>query len=71
MDEAIYYNAKNLEPFIGFDREIEPPIALQIGGNDPEKVGEATYLAEAYGYTEINLNCGCPSSKAKSCNMRL
>ena len=32
MDEAIYYNRSNdLDPFIGFDRIIEPPIAIQIG----------------------------------------
>ena len=58
MDDAIYFNRQNLEPFIGFDRDLEPPIALQIGGCTPELCGEAARLGEEYGYTEINLNAG-------------
>lgn len=68
MDDAIFYNSANLDPYIGFDRVIEPPVALQIGGGcgSLEMIGEAAYLAQGFGYSEINLNCGCPSSKAKS-----
>ena len=59
MDDAIYFNRQNLEPFIGFDRDLEPPIALQIGGCTPELCGEAARYGEEYGYNEINLNAGC------------
>ena len=31
MDEAIVYNAANLDPFIGYTRDAEPPLAIQIG----------------------------------------
>ena len=65
MDDAIYFNRQDLEAFIGFDRDLEPPIALQIGGSTPELCGEAAYCGEEYGYNEINLNAGCPSAKAK------
>lgn len=41
----------------------EHPIALQLGGSDPEKLAEAAALGEKYGYDEVNLNIGCPSPK--------
>ena len=44
---------------------VEKPIALQIGGSDPEKLAEAAKIGEKLGYDEINLNCGCPSSKVQ------
>jgi len=47
-----------------FQLEDEGPIALQLGGNDPESVSEAARLAINYlgsNCVEINLNCGCPS----------
>ena len=40
--------------------------ALQLGGSDPEMLGRAAAIGEAYGYDEINLNVGCPSSRVKS-----
>ena len=46
--------------------EIEHPIALQVGGNDPNVLSEAAHLAEIWGYDEINLNLGCPSTKVQS-----
>ena len=37
-----------------------------MGGCVPEILGEAAYLCESFGsFCEINLNCGCPSQKAK------
>ena len=42
------------------------PVALQLGGSDPEKLAEATRLAIGYGYGEINLNVGCPSDRVQS-----
>jgi tRNA-dihydrouridine synthase A len=67
MDSALNWNPLNLEPFLGHD-EVEYPLALQLGGCDPVKMGAAAYLAESYGaYESINVNCGCPSNRAKKC----
>ncbi|MEZ5769785.1 MAG: tRNA dihydrouridine(20/20a) synthase DusA [Paracoccaceae bacterium] len=44
----------------------EQPVALQLGGSDPAELAEATRLAEARGYPEINLNVGCPSDRVQS-----
>ncbi|MCR9078725.1 MAG: tRNA dihydrouridine(20/20a) synthase DusA [Hyphomonadaceae bacterium] len=50
---------------IGFSDE-EHPIVLQLGGNEPEKMAEAARVAEAFGYDEVNINCGCPSDRVQS-----
>lgn len=42
----------------------EHPVALQLGGCDPQELAAAARLAEQAGYDEINLNCGCPSDRA-------
>ena len=44
----------------------EHPVALQLGGSDPAKMAEATEIALAYGYDEINMNVGCPSDRVQS-----
>ena len=44
----------------------ERPLALQLGGSDPETLAEATALATQAGFDEINLNVGCPSSRVKA-----
>ncbi|ODT61531.1 MULTISPECIES: tRNA dihydrouridine(20/20a) synthase DusA [Paracoccus] len=44
----------------------EHPLALQLGGSDPGELGQATRIAAAWGYDEINLNCGCPSDRVQS-----
>eukprot|EP01038_Epipyxis_sp_PR26KG_P012939 gene12939-17347_t len=67
MDNALIYNPTNLEDFIGHD-SVEHPLALQLGGNNPEMLAEAAALCESYSnnnFYEINLNCGCPSNRAK------
>jgi len=43
----------------------EHPLALQLGGSDPESLAEASLISEEFGYKEINLNVGCPSSKVQ------
>ncbi|GAB2260913.1 hypothetical protein Droror1_Dr00011768 [Drosera rotundifolia] len=48
--------------FLGFSPE-QHPIVLHIGGSNLENIAKATKLANAYGYDEINFNCGCPSPK--------
>jgi tRNA-dihydrouridine synthase A len=44
----------------------EHPVALQIGGSDPDKLAQATRIGDSFGYDEINLNVGCPSDRVQS-----
>ena len=44
----------------------EHPVALQLGGSDPAKLGEVSRIGADYGYDEINLNIGCPSDRVQS-----
>jgi len=44
----------------------EHPVALQLGGSDPDELAEAARMGEAAGYDEINLNVGCPSDRVQS-----
>ena len=44
----------------------EHPVALQLGGSDPEELAQAAKLGEGAGYQEINLNVGCPSDRVQS-----
>lgn len=53
------------ERLLGFD-PAEQPVALQLGGSDPAELAEATRIATAFGYREINLNVGCPSDRVQS-----
>jgi tRNA-dihydrouridine synthase A len=55
----------NREYLLGF-HPAEQPVALQIGGSDPEKLARATRIGADYGYSEINLNVGCPSDRVQS-----
>jgi tRNA-dihydrouridine synthase A len=43
----------------------EHPLALQLGGSEPEDLAHCARLAEDWGYDEINLNCGCPSERVQ------
>ena len=65
VDRAIIFGER--ERFLKFN-PIEHPVALQLGGNDPKLLSEATKIAVDFGYDEINLNVGCPSSRVKSGN---
>lgn len=60
---AIIHGDKNR--FLDFNPE-EHPIALQIGGSEPEELAKCAKLAQSWGYDEINLNCGCPSDRVQS-----
>ncbi len=44
----------------------EHPVALQLGGSDPQELAQAARLGAEAGYDEINLNCGCPSDRVQS-----
>lgn len=43
----------------------EEPVALQLGGSEPEALAESAKLGQQWGYDEINLNCGCPSERVQ------
>ena len=43
----------------------EHPVALQLGGSEPQELAHCAKLAEQYGYDEINLNIGCPSERVQ------
>jgi tRNA-dihydrouridine synthase A len=53
----------NCARLLEFDPE-EHPVALQLGGCDPQELAAAARRGEQAGYDEINLNCGCPSDRA-------
>lgn len=61
--DAVIQGAR--ERLLGFD-DTEHPVALQLGGSDPQKLAEAARIGEAFGYDEINLNVGCPSDRVQS-----
>lgn len=61
--EAILHGDRDY--LLGFD-EREHPVALQLGGSDPEKLAQTAKIGADYGYDEINLNVGCPSDRVQS-----
>lgn len=54
----------DVERHLRFD-QAEHPVALQLGGSDPDALAGCAALASDYGYDEINLNCGCPSPRVQ------
>lgn len=44
----------------------ERPLALQLGGDDPQQLATCARIAEDWGYDEVNLNVGCPSDRVQS-----
>jgi len=54
--DAARYLAFNLE---------ETPLALQLGGSDPNDLAACARIAEQRGFNEINLNVGCPSDRVQ------
>jgi tRNA-dihydrouridine synthase A len=53
------------ERFLRFDAA-EHPVALQLGGADPDGLARCAELGAARGYDEINLNVGCPSDRVQN-----
>lgn len=43
----------------------EHPLALQLGGSEPDELARCAELAQQWGYDEINLNIGCPSERVQ------
>ncbi|MTD41324.1 tRNA dihydrouridine(20/20a) synthase DusA [Erwinia sp. CPCC 100877] len=46
--------------------EEEHPVALQLGGSDPQQLAHCARLAQERGYDEVNLNVGCPSDRVQN-----
>ena len=44
----------------------EHPVALQIGGHEPDELARSAVFGQEAGYDEINLNVGCPSDRVQS-----
>lgn len=55
----------NVESLLGYD-PVEQPLALQLGGGDPEMLAKAVRIASGRGFAEINLNVGCPSDRVSA-----
>jgi len=53
------------ERFLKYD-DTEHPVAIQLGGSEPEELAACAALAEKRGYDEVNLNVGCPSDRVQS-----
>lgn len=53
------------ERLLGFSPE-EQPVALQLGGSEPALLAAAVRAALEFGYSEVNLNVGCPSDRVRS-----
>lgn len=52
------------ERLLRFDPS-EHPVALQLGGSDPDELADAAQMGAAAGFDEINLNVGCPSPRVR------
>ncbi|GMQ87294.1 MAG: tRNA dihydrouridine(20/20a) synthase DusA [Gammaproteobacteria bacterium] len=44
----------------------ERPLAVQLGGSEPDQLASCARYAEQAGFAEINLNVGCPSDRVQS-----
>ncbi len=44
----------------------ELPVVLQLGGSDAGLMAESAAIGEQFGYSQVNINCGCPSDRVKS-----
>lgn len=42
---------------------IEHPVICQLGGNTASELAQAAKYVEEAGFDEVNINCGCPSSR--------
>jgi tRNA-dihydrouridine synthase A len=63
VDQAVLHG--EAPRLIGFD-PAEHPVAIQLGGSDPDLLARAARIAQGFGYIEINLNVGCPSDRVQS-----
>ena len=59
---AIIYGQQD---FLAYNDE-EHPVALQLGGADPDAMAKCAAQAQARGYDEVNINVGCPSDRVQN-----
>ena len=64
MVNALAINRGAADHLLPFNDD-EPPLALQLGGSEPHELAKAAKTGEQFGYSEINLNCGCPSPRVQ------
>ena len=65
--EMLHSNAilnGDVDKLLEFKAE-EHPLTIQLGGSDPSSLAEASLISEEFGFKEVNLNIGCPSSKVQ------
>ncbi|TGK23248.1 tRNA dihydrouridine(20/20a) synthase DusA [Leptospira stimsonii] len=62
---AILHGDRNR--FLSYNPE-ELPLAIQLGGDQPKALAECSKISEDYGYSEVNLNVGCPSDRVREGN---
>ena len=53
------------QDFLAFNSE-EHPVALQLGGSEPDAMAHCAALAQERGYDEVNINVGCPSDRVQN-----
>ena len=53
---------KKLNDILRINDEESHPVALQLGGNNPEALAKAARIGASFGYNGVNLNAGCPSN---------
>lgn len=58
-------NSPQRERLLRFDAS-EKALAIQLGGGIAADLARAAKIIEPYGYSEINLNVGCPSDRVQS-----
>jgi len=51
--------------FLAFN-DAEHPVALQLGGSEPDDMTRCAELAQQWQYDEVNINVGCPSDRVQS-----
>jgi len=51
--------------FLDFS-ESEHPVAVQLGGSEPDAMTRSAELVQEWGYDEVNINVGCPSDRVQS-----
>jgi len=64
---AVAEGTASLQRLLSFD-DSQHPIAVQLGGRDPDKLAKAAKICETFGYDEVNLNLGCPSAAVSDSN---
>lgn len=56
----------NRQRFLDFNDDVEHPLAIQLGGSNPDDLAECAKMSENEGYDEVNLNIGCPSDRVQN-----